>query len=79
MWIQIANRCTKFYAKRLSLSENIVESRRGATFLTHPVRRPNPGRNMANKYCVSCKLSKSKKTNETDPPDSVRRPPSQAP
>ena len=26
-----------FYAKRLSPSENIVESRKGATFLTHPV------------------------------------------
>jgi len=29
--------CIKFYAKRLSPNENTVESRRGATFLTHPV------------------------------------------
>jgi len=38
MWILTANKCTQFYVKRLNLSENIVESRRGgATFLTHPV------------------------------------------
>jgi len=37
MWIYIANKCTKLYAKRLSPSENIVESRRGSTFLTHPL------------------------------------------
>jgi len=37
MWIETANKCTKFYAKRLNPSENIVESRRRATFLTHPV------------------------------------------
>jgi len=37
MWIYIANKCTKFYAKRLSPSENIVENRRGLLFLTQPV------------------------------------------
>jgi len=37
--LPIGPKCTKFYAKRLSPSENIVESCRGATFLilTHPV------------------------------------------
>jgi len=34
MWIYIV---TKFYAKRLSPSENIVENRRSYFFLTHPV------------------------------------------
>jgi len=29
----------KMFAKRLSPSENIVESRRGLPFLTHPVHR----------------------------------------
>ena len=38
MWILIANKCIKLYAKRLGPSENIVESRGRATFLTHPLR-----------------------------------------
>ena len=32
----IGNKCTKFYGKRLSPSENIVKSRRGATFFDSP-------------------------------------------
>jgi len=35
-WIYIANKCTKFYAKRLSRSENIDETRRGSTFFDSP-------------------------------------------
>ena len=38
--ISIDNKHAKFYAKRLGPSENIVESRRGLLFLTHPVHRP---------------------------------------
>ena len=35
-WIYIANKCTKFYAKRLSPSKNIDETRRGSTFFYSP-------------------------------------------
>jgi len=36
--IYIANKCTKFYAKRLSPSENVDETRRGSTFFDSPCR-----------------------------------------
>ena len=37
MWILIANKCTQFYAKRLSPIENVVERRGGgATFFDSP-------------------------------------------
>ena len=37
MWILIANKSAKFYAKRLNQSENIPKSFMGLLFLKHPV------------------------------------------
>ena len=37
MWMYTGNKLAKFHGNILSLSENIVKSFRGATFLTHTV------------------------------------------